>query len=202
MKLKKSLIASISAALAIMVCCIAYVKVHPMVFNESLFEHAHCIVQTGTAFKNYAADHYGRFPFDTNGYGNALLLLTNYVGDIWACLTGPGYDSQVFAAAARTGQHIPEIECGKVYVQGLSETNDSHIALLFDKLPTPGGDHCNGIHRIFAPLAREVWTIGSDRLVVKETEWNEFTKHQVELLVAAGVMRQQAEEYYAEKPKK
>jgi hypothetical protein len=200
MKLKKSVVVCLFLAFAVMVSGVSYVKTHPLVFNESFFEHAHCIVQTGSAFQNYAADHNGHLPFDTNGYGNALLLLSNYVGNSWACLTGPGYDGQVFALAAQTGQHIPEIQCGRVYVQGLSISNDSHIALFFDKLPTPGGDHCQGFHRITATLAREVLTIDEDRPVVKESDWSAFAKQQINLLVAAGIAQPQAEEYYAEKP--
>lgn len=201
MKLKKSIAVCFSVAAAAMVCGICYIKTHPLLFNESFFEHAHCIVQTGIAFQLYASDHNGHFPFDTNGYGNALLLLSNNVGNFWACLTGPGYDGHVFAEAAQTGQHVPEIECGRVSVQGLSVSNDEHIALFFDKLPTSGGDHCHGFHRITAALSREVLTIGGDRRVVKESEWNAFARQQVELLVAAGIARPQAEEYYAEKPK-
>jgi hypothetical protein len=201
-KLKKFLTASLCVAAALIVFSICYIKAHPLVFNESFFEHAHCIVETGTAFRLYAAEHNGRFPFDTNGYGDALLLLSNYVGGAWACLTGPGYDGQVFALAAQTGQHIPEAECGRVYVQGLCETNDLNIALFFDKLPTPGGDHCNGFHRIRAPLAREVVTVDGSRQVVRESEWDAFAKRQVDLLVAAGIPRPQAEQYYSEKPKR
>jgi hypothetical protein len=201
MKLKEFIATCLSVSVAVIVCGICYVKAHPLVFNESFFEHAHCIVQTGSAFRNYAADHSGQFPFDTNGYGNALLLLSNYVGNFWGCLTGPGYDGQVFALAAETGKRIPETECGRVYVQGLSVNNDPRIALFFDKLPTPGGDHCQGVLRIGAPLAREVLTIDGNRRVVKESEWNAFAKQQVELLVGAGIARAQADEYYSKKTK-
>ena len=89
-----------------------------------------------------------------------------------------------------------------MYVQGLSETNDPEIALLFDKMPTPGGDHCHFLARVFAPLAREVWTIGSDRRIVRQSEWPAFAKRQIELLVAAGIAPEQAERYYSEQPKK
>jgi hypothetical protein len=200
-KFKKIFFAFLCITVAIILFCACYIKAHPLVFNESLFEHAHCIVITGLAFKTYANDHYGQFPFDTNGYGNALLLLTNYVNNYWACLTGPSYDGHVFAMAAQTGRYIPDVECGRVYVQGLCETNDPEIALFFDKLPTPGGDHCHGIHRILAPLAREIWTVGGDRRVVNVSEWDAFAKRQVDLLVAAGIARPQAEEYYSEKRK-
>lgn len=199
LKLKKVPVACLCAALAGIVFSIYYIKTHPLVFNESFFEHAHCILQTGMAFNNYAADHDGHFPFDTNGYGKALLLLADYTGNFWACLTGPGYEGKVFEVAAESGGNIPEGECGRVYVQGLSATDNPKIALFFDKLPTPGGDHCHGFHRMFAPLAREVWTVGSSRQVVKESDWHAFAKEQVDLLVAAGISRTQAEEYYREK---
>ena len=89
-----------------------------------------------------------------------------------------------------------------MYVQGLSETTEPAIALLFDKMPTPGGDHCHFLARVSAPLAREVWTIGSDRRVIREIEWPAFAKLQIELLVAAGIAREQAERYYSEQPKR
>jgi hypothetical protein len=59
--------------------------------------HEHCIKQTGLAFRTYAVDHGGRFPYDTNGFGNALLLLAKggYLGDTngvysIGLITGPG----------------------------------------------------------------------------------------------------------------
>lgn len=175
--------------------CACYVRMHPLVFNESFWEHAHCINATGVALEGYAFDHGGRYPSHTNGYGDALLLLEN----VWLpALTGPGYDAGVFERARRTGQIVPEKECGRVYVQGLSQTNNSGIALFFDKKPTPG-DHCHFLRRIWAPSVREVWMIGGDE-AIRETEWPAFARRQVELLVAAGMAREQAERYYTEQP--
>ena len=169
--------------------CVIYVRTHPLVFNESFAGHAHCIAGTGLSLLTYAEDNGGRFPFSTNGYGDALLLLTNYMADFWAGFTGPGYDGKVFAESARTGRHIPEEACGRVYVQGLSRTNDPEIALLFDKLPTPGGDHCMGLARLRAPLVREAWIVGGGIKAIRETEWPEFARRQVELLIKAGMSR-------------
>jgi hypothetical protein len=172
-----------------------YVKSHPLVFNESFFEHAHCIFIGGTSLEDYAQDHGGRFPSSTNGYGDALLSVT----DAWfPSLTGPGYDAGVFECALKTGQHVPENACGRVYVQGLSDTNDPEIAILFDKLPTPGGDHCHLLARMMAPLAREVWTIGDGHHTVRMSEWPAFAQSQIDLLVAAGIPREQALRYYAD----
>jgi hypothetical protein len=195
-KFRKRLVVVLCAAVFLVALSVYYVKAHPLVFNESFLEHAHCIVQSGLSLGAYAADHEGRFPYHTNGYGDALLLLT----DAWfPALTGPGYSAEPFKRASKAGQHLPEGECGRVYVQGLSETNNSEIALLFDKVPTPGGDHCHCLARLTAPLCREVWTIGSDHRTIQESKWPEYARRQVELLVADGVPRKQAEQYYSER---
>lgn len=179
----------------IIACILFYTVTHPLVFNESLFDHAHCIKAGGLDLMNYAQEHQGKFPFHANGYGDALLLIPNAWDE---ALTGPGYDSQVFKRVRQTGEDAPEPEFGRVYVQGLSETNNPNIALLFDKIPTPGGDHTHLFRRMFAPLGREVWTIGSEMKFIPETLWPSFSKEQIDLLVAAGISQEQAEWYYSE----
>jgi hypothetical protein len=180
----------VAAALAVW-----YVKSHPLVFNESFWEHAHCMPQAALSFKTYALDHQGRFPYSTNGYGNALLLMTNEMGNFWAGFTGPGYDSAVFAEAARTGRHIPEQECGRVYVQGLSETNNPGIALLFDKVAAPP-DHCHFPRRLWWGFVREVCFVDGSWRMVPVVEWSDFARRQVEFLVADGFPRAQAQQLY------
>jgi hypothetical protein len=172
-----------------------YVKSHPLVFNESLWEHAHCMPQAGCAFRTYAVDNGGRFPYSTNGYGDALLLMTNEMGKFWALYTGPGYSSGVFAEAARTGRHIPEQACGRVYVQGLCDTNNPQIALLFDKVAAPP-DHCHFPHRLWRGFVREVCFVDGSWRTVPAEQWPDFAREQVELLVAAGVPRVQARQLY------
>jgi hypothetical protein len=196
-KLRRRVVAIFCTVATVMVFCFCYIRAHPLVFNESFWEHAHCIKGGGLSLDGYASEHGGRFPFHTNGYGDALLLVDNG----WdAALTGPGYDTRVFERARRTGEDAPESEFGRVYVQGLSETNDPKIVLLFDKLPTPGGDHCHGFERLSAPLGREIWTIGTGMRFIPESRWAVYAKEQIELLVAAGLKRAQAESYYSEKP--
>ncbi len=198
-KLKTRL--SISAAILAVIVAFGFchVRTHPLVFNESFFGHAHCMKGGGLDLMGYAREHGGQFPFHTNGYGDALLLVNNG----WdAALTGPGYDTQVFERARKTGEDAPESEFGRVYVQGLRDINDPEIAILFDKIPTPGGDHCHLFRRLFAPLGREVWTIGGDMRFIPESRWSAFAKEQIELLVAAGIAREQAERYYSESPKR
>jgi hypothetical protein len=112
---------------------LVYVRTHPLVFMEA---HRHCIKFAGGAWEQYASEHDGRYPSHPRGYGNALLLLD---GEYFNSLTGPGYDATPFHEAKRSGKDLPEEECGRVFVQGLSKKSALEIVVLFDKLPTPGG---------------------------------------------------------------
>lgn len=198
-KLKRRLSIPVALLAVIVACGFFYVRAHPLVFNESFLGHAHCMKGGGLGLMGYAHEHGGQFPFHTNGYGDALLL----VNEGWdAALTGPGYDALVFEQVRKTGEDAPESEFGRVYVQGLRDTNAPEIALLFDKLPTPGADHCHLFRRMFAPLGREVWTIGCEMRFIPESRWSAFAKEQIDLLVAAGIAREQAERYYSESPKR
>lgn len=175
-----------------------FVRSHPLVFLESFWGHAHCIKMAGLDLRRYGAENGDRFPVHTNGYGNALLLMTN----AWLpSLTGPGYSAGAFEKARTERTALSESECGRVYIQGLSETNSSEIVVLFDKLPTPGGDHCHGPARLFRPLVREVMCVDGSMRIIQERDWPEFSRKQIELLVKTGIPRGQAEAYYAEKAK-
>ena len=44
-------VALILMALAVGAFCRIYIKTHPLVFNESFFEHAHCIAVAGMSLK-------------------------------------------------------------------------------------------------------------------------------------------------------
>jgi hypothetical protein len=167
------------------------------VFNESFLSHAHCITFADLSFAGYAMDHGGRFPYSTNGYGDALLLMNEELGGGWYSVTGPGYTAAVFEKALKTGGHVAEEACGRVYVQGLTTNNDGAIAILFDKIATPGGDHCHGFTRMWTPLAREVVTIGGGHSFVWKSEWQQFATNQIRLLTEAGIPKQEAERLYA-----
>ena len=178
-----------------------YIRTNPMVFNESFFGHAHCIPQAGLALRQYAGEHWGNFPLHTNGYGDALLLLlAGHYASSYA-LTGPGYDSRVFDFALLNHTDVPETECGRVFIQGLTEANNQGLAILFDKMPTPGGDYCHGWARIMAPLCREVLLVDGSHRTVQETKWKEFSQNQIGLLVKEGFDRAKAEALYAERGK-
>jgi hypothetical protein len=178
-----------------------YVRSHPLVFNESFWMHAHCIPQAILELLSYADRHNGTFPYHPDGYGDALLLVEQNC--VYA-LTGPGYDETPFVEAKQEGKHLPEEECGRVYIQGLTtklKAGQSKIVILFDKLPTPGGDHCHGFSRLTAPLGREVGYADGRHEFVREEGWPEFAKEQIELLVGEGIEREEAERLYASKAK-
>lgn len=194
----KALLALIGVLL---VLDVGYVRTHPLVFNESFFTHAHCMPQASGILLQYAFEHEGRFPAHTNGYGDALLLLVPANEPFaWSVLTGPGYDSEADRKWLDTGSDVPESECGRVYVQGLSTNSNPEIAILFDKLPSPG-DHCHLLKRIWATPKRDVCFVSGGWKTITENEWPEFTKQQIEQLVKAGFVRAKAETLYAEKGK-
>lgn len=177
----------------------------PLVFNKSFFTHQYCIKQLGTALRIYASDNHDSFPAHPGGYGDALLLLytgkQNYVGTTQV-LTGPCYDWKIFDDAIRTKGHVPESECGRVYVQGLKEeTGNFEIAIAWDKQPTRGGDHWHGWGKLWAPLLREVCLVDGSMQRILHKDWPEFSRKQIELLVKAGIPRERAIALYAEPPK-
>ena len=163
------------------------------------FVHQHCIIQTGLAFRIYADEHNGKLPFSTNGFGNALLLLTgpdptnDYTGGFIGCLCGPGDDGHLYREALKNHSILPEDQCTRVYIQGLSENNDSQICILFDRNSCKGGDHfCSPWgHRV-----REVSMLDGSMEVIPDEKWPEFSRQQVELLVAAGISRTNALHFY------
>ena len=161
--------------------------------------HRHCIHQTAAAFRLYASDHKGNLPFSTNGFGDALMLLVNSEYVTGVALTtipfvcGPDDDGHVFAAALTNHSIVPEAACSRVYVQGLNETNNPEICVLFDRNSCNGGDHARSpwAHRL-----REVCLLDSSVRDIRDEAWPEFSRKQVELLVAAGFSRTNALHYY------
>ena len=192
-KWRKLKIAALAVAL-VTVGLWAFVKLNPMIFNESFVEHMHCISQAGLALRMYANDHEGRFPSHTNGFGDALLPLIGTSGAY--PFTGPMFDSSELIAAQAAGRDVDESKLGRIYVQGLTETNNPAIAIMFDQLATPGGDHCHFVRRILAPYGREIGLVDGTHDYLEATDWHAFATNQIELLVAAGVERKRAQHYY------
>jgi hypothetical protein len=112
-------------------------------------------------------------------------------------LTGPGFDTRVFQEAWVSKSDVDESLCGRVYVQGLGETNDPSIAVLLDKIAAPP-DHCHFPRRLWAGFVREVCFVDGSWRAVPLEEWDSFAQEQIDLLVEAGYTREQAENLYAQ----
>ena len=168
-------------------------------FYNLNYVHQHCIVQTILAIKTYSIEHDGHLPFSTNGFGNALLLLADpssgndYMGGWVAPLCGPDDDGHIFRKALQNHSIIPEDQCSRVYIQGLSETNDPEICFLFDRNSSKGGDHGRSP---WGHPVREVGMLEGTRRVIRDEDWPDFSRKQVDLLVAAGFSRTNALHFY------
>lgn len=145
------------------------------------------------AFKIYSSDHHGQLPFSTNGFGNALLLLAKEDSSVLHSLYGPDDDGHLFKMALQSDSIIPEEQCSRIYIQGLSETNDPSLCILFDRNSCRGGDHFRSpwAHRV-----REVCLLDGSMQVIRDESWPEFSRKQVELLIAAGFSRNNALHFY------
>jgi len=162
-----------------------------------LHGHQHCIKATATALMNYAANNGGKYPFHTNGWGDALLLLvkSNYADISLIC--GPNDDGRVFREALENGTDVSEELCSRVYVQGLSEENAAGVLVLFDRKSFPGGDHFCGLRE---PL-RECLDGNLSMTLLDDKLWPRFSRESVERLVELGFSREEAEAYFPEAAK-
>lgn len=191
-------ILSISTVAVLAIAITAFILRNPLVFSESFAGHQHCMKAATLELIAHAIDNGGRLPSHTNGYADAVMSINSTFP---AAFTGPGYSIAPVQAAWKEKKDIPESELGRVYVQGLIAADNPAIAVLFDKLPTPGGDHGSWFARFNAPLVREVGLLDGSMERILEKDWPEFSRKQIELLTTAGMSRQVAETYYAEQPK-
>ena len=81
-------------------------------------------------------------------------------------------------------------------MQGLTIKSNPDLVILFDKVPTPGGDHCHFPRRLWAEYCRDVPYADCRNGLVRESEWPDFARKQVELLVKEGIARAEAERLY------
>jgi hypothetical protein len=149
------------------------------------------------ALSGYADTHDGRLPYSAKGYPDALLQLDPIY---YNTLTGPRYGPEALLRAKQDGTPLREEDCGRVYIQGLTTKANRQIVILFDKLPTPGGDHCGLPRRMWAAPGREVCYRDWSMNFIPEAQWPEFARQQVELLVNEGFDRAEAERLYGLTP--
>lgn len=158
-----------------------------------LHGHQHYIKATGSPLRAYANDNGDSYPFHTNGWGDALLLLvkSNYADISLIC--GPTDDGRVFREALEDGTDVPEELCSRIYVQGLSTTNGYNLCVLYDRDSHPGGDH---FYQIKQESVRECLVDGAFMNQVNDDRWSIVSQQQVELLMEQDFTRAQAEYYF------
>lgn len=158
------------------------------------YVHCHCIKQAALALKIYSSDHFGNFPFSTNGFGDALLIWVKEDPSVINSICGPDDDGHIFEAALKNNSTVREDLCSRVYIQGLCETNNPDICILFDKNSCKGGDHGRSP---WGPLLREVCLLDGSMEYIRDEDWPKFSRQQIELLVAAGFSRTNALHFYS-----
>ena len=99
--------------------------------------------------------------------------------------------------ALASGGDVDERRCGRVYVQGLTDTNDTRTVMLFNKVAAPP-DHLHFPQRLWSRFAHEVLFVDGSWRSVPVEQWAEFVREQIDLLVEAGFSREQAQHLYDE----
>jgi hypothetical protein len=145
------------------------------------------------AFMIYSSEHQGQLPFSTNGFGDALLILAKPDPSVINTICGPDDDGHIFREALTNHFIVLEAQCSRVYVQGLSESNNPDICILFDRNSCKGGDHFRSPwgHRL-----REGSLLDGEMVTIRDEDWPEFSRKQVALLIAAGFAQSNALRLY------
>lgn len=187
---KKSLLMFLSAGMVILAGCSSLAD---LIHGDLGPQHQHCMKIAGLCFRIYASDHDGKFPFHTNGFGNALVNIGREDPSSIPFLVGVDDNASWLKDAITNHTDVPEDICTRIYVQGLTETNNTEIAILFDKYAVRGGDHFRSRSK---PYLREVCLLDGSMQTVTLDRWPAFASNQVELLVQEGISRKSAEAYY------
>ena len=176
------------------VCCIGIGLLWKWIFPP---KHEHCITAAKMLLRGYAEANDGAYPTSSRGWGDALLKLNEHTDDPknWiSVVTGVDDDGELFYEALKTGGDVREEDCSRVYVQGLSTNSPGGIALLFDRVSVPGGDHARC--RFRANVREVVYTSGGSSNTVQDKDWPAFVAAQKELLLAAGFAESTIDDLY------
>lgn len=134
-----------------------------------------CIKGMGTALHSYAMEHNGRFPSGGDTPEASLSLLnSNYTDAEW--LRGKTVSLEVAQTALAKGGKLGPGSCGWHYVEGLTESDEPEIAILWDKI---GLDHHGG--RVKGGGHEVAFVDGSSQFV-PGGKWPQFLEKQAQLL--------------------
>jgi hypothetical protein len=136
-----------------------------------------CILAFSLAFEQYAEGHHGHYPSGESSPEASLSLL--YRGDYNVSpnvLRGKSVPLEVVQQTLSEGGLLGPETCGWHYVEGLTQNDDSRIAILWDKVGLGhfGERHIDG--------SREVLFLGGERRIISRAEWPAFLQEQERLL--------------------
>ena len=157
------------------------------------YDHRHCIKQASLALKIYSGEHTGHFPYSTNGFGDALTLFARTDESVLNSICGPDDDGHLFREALTNHSIVPEDKCSRIYIQGLTDSDNPDICILFDRNSCKGGDHGRSL---WGHPLREACLLDGSMQEIRDEDWPEFSRKQVELLVGAGFTRTDALHFY------
>ena len=159
--------------------------------------HEHCISAAKVLLRSYAEANGGAYPTSRQGWGDALLKLndqTENPEDWISVVTGVDDQGEYFYEALKSGGDVREEACSRVYIQGLSTDSSPGIALLFDRVSVPGGDHARC--RFRANVREVIYTSGGVGMTIEDEDWPAFVATQKALLKAEGFSQSAIEDIY------
>ena len=134
-----------------------------------------CDIRLGMSLQQYAQDHGGRFPTGEDSPEASLSLLYSNYTDAYMLRGKTVPLKTVEQAIATKGKLGPE-SCGWHYVEGLTLSDDNHIAIVWDKV---GLGH-NG--QRMKGGGHSVIFVDGARNFISEAAWPQFLRDQEELL--------------------
>ncbi len=128
---------------------LGYVRTHPLVFMGT---HAHCITFAGLQLERYAGESRGALPVAPQGVSKCPT--PNETRTPSTPSRDPATMPPHSVKPKRMGKELDEEDCSRVYVQGLTKNSNPEIAILFDKLPTPGRSLSSSCPLVGIPWSR------------------------------------------------
>ncbi len=142
-----------------------------------------CLKGLGLTLENYAETHGGRFPAGAGCPEASLsLLYREHLIDA-ETLRGKTVPEETVKSILERGELLGPDTCGWHYVEGLTTSDDSRLALVWDKVGLDHfGGNLNGGH--------SVWFLHRGEEIVPASDWPQFLELQETLMARAERTRQ------------
>jgi hypothetical protein len=138
-----------------------------------------CLKGLGLSLLQYAREHEGRFPAGAGCPEASLSLLYRWNRDCGDAevLRGKTVPVERVRGILERGELLGPETCGWHYVEGLTTSDDSGIAIIWDKVGLGhNGEDIGGGH--------SVWFLHGPEEVIPASDWPKFLKRQQQLMAA------------------